>query len=120
MFAKLVVLVVMFGLCGAGLLAMRQSRLQSVHELTASRLRVRAHQEQLQRLKAEIASKTSPDALRQMFEARPEVLDSLRPAVDRQGLLPTPDAAFLEALDREAGAATPAVPGNDGWLGSDA
>jgi hypothetical protein len=98
-FAKLVVLILVVGLGGSGLLAMRQSRLQAAHELTAARLRLRTQAELLQRLRARIAQSTAPSVLREAFEQRPELLAGLRPAVDQRGLLPAPDWAF----DREAG-----------------
>jgi len=98
-FAKLVVLILVVGLGGSGLLAMRQSRLQAAHELTAARLRLRAQAEQLQRLRAQIAESTAPSVLREAFEQRPELLAGLRPAVDQRGLLPASDRAF----DPEAG-----------------
>lgn len=91
MFAKLVVLILVVGLGGSGLLAMRQSRLQAAHELTAARLRLRAQAEQLQRLRAQIAENTAPSVLREAFEQRPELLAGLRPAVDQRGLLPASD-----------------------------
>lgn len=93
MFAKLVVLILVVGLGGSGLLAMRQSRLQAAHELTAARLRLRAQDEHLQRLRAQIAEKTAPAVLRDAFNERPDLLAGLRPAVDQRGLLPAPDRA---------------------------
>ena len=62
MFAKLMALIVVLGLAGSGLLAMRQSRLQAAHELTAARLRLRQHEEHLQRVRAMIAERSSPAA----------------------------------------------------------
>jgi len=92
-FAKLVALILVLGLTGSGLLAMRQSRLQAAHELTAARLRLRQHEETLQRVRAMIAERASPAELRRAFEARPELLEGLEPSVDRRGMLPAPTIA---------------------------
>ena len=66
MFPKLVVLIVGVGVCGGSLLAMRQARVQMAHEMAESRLRVRALDEQLSRVRAEIADSVHPDRVEQM------------------------------------------------------
>lgn len=90
MFAKLVALILALGACGGGLLAMRQSRLQAAHELTAARLRLREHDERLLRLKAEIAERTTPPSVGWMLEeARlSNAVGPLDPVIDHPAELP--------------------------------
>ena len=64
MLAKLVVLIFVFGGCCGGVLALRQSRLQAVHEIAEARLRIREHDEHLRSLRADLARVTAPAALR--------------------------------------------------------
>ena len=61
MFAKLVALILCFGACGGGLLAMRQSRLQAAHELAEARLRVERHELRVRELRAQIAERITPE-----------------------------------------------------------
>ena len=53
---------------GAGVLSTRQSRLQAAHEVTAARLRIRAHDERLLTLRAQIAERVRPEAVRELLE----------------------------------------------------
>ncbi len=64
MFAKLAVLVVAIGACGCSLLALRQQRLQVASELTRAQLRIQAADERLWELRADIAMRTTPGAVR--------------------------------------------------------
>lgn len=89
--------VIALGLVGSGLLSTRQSRLQAGHEVTSARLRIRAHDERLLRLRADIAALVSPSAVREMMAKRGGMED-FTPAIDR--LAPLPDAVDrLELID---------------------
>ncbi len=90
MFAKLVALILALGACGGGTLAMRQSRLQAAHELTETRLRIREHEERLLRLRAEIASRTTPPAVGEMVAklAAAGAIDGLVSSSDNPAVLP--------------------------------
>ena len=110
MFAKLVALILAFGACGGGLLAMRQSRLQAAHELAEARLRLREHDERLLRLKAEIAARTTPPEIGQKLAHLRGV--ELVPAIDHPAELPVyfePMSIDVEwAPEAPGGATTPA------------
>lgn len=67
-FAKLVVLVLCLGGSAVGMLALRQSRLQSAHEAAEARLRMRTHAERTMDLRAEIARRVTPEALAVLAE----------------------------------------------------
>lgn len=69
MFAKLAIVIVSVGLCGATLLAYRQARIQTVHELTAARLDSESAEERGRRLAIQIAARTTPDAVSRAAEA---------------------------------------------------
>lgn len=69
MFAKLAIVIVSVGLCGATLLAYRQARIQMVHELTAARLDAEDAQERGRRLAIQIAARTTPEAVSQAAQA---------------------------------------------------
>lgn len=94
-FAKLVALILVLGASGGGLLAMRQSRLQSAHELAAARLRMREHEERLLRLRTEIIEETTPAAVGELV--RVEGVGPLEPAIDHVAefpvLVPGPEEA---------------------------
>lgn len=109
MFAKLCVLILVFGSCSGGVLAMRQSRLQAAHELAESRLRVREHEQRLRELRAQIAALSNPETVRAMTERSIDAL--LRPAQDGRVEL---DAS--ELFDETHGALAPArEPLDEGW-----
>lgn len=69
MFAKVAVLIACAGLGGSTLLAMRQARIQAVHELTAARLEAEAAEERARRLAIEIARLSTPERIRAAAEA---------------------------------------------------
>ncbi len=69
MLAKLVFLVLVLGVCSCALLATRQLRLQCGHDIATARLRIRAHDEELARLRAAVASGTTPHAVEQFLDA---------------------------------------------------
>ena len=82
MTAKLAVTIVAFGLMGAAMLSIRQSRLQAAHEVTEARLRLPVHDERLTALRVEIAER-----IRRTDELRPAIDETVpdRPAGDLPG-----------------------------------
>lgn len=68
MFWKAALVIVSLGACGCTLLALRQSRLQAAHELAEAQLRIRHHDEQLWRLRSEIAARVTPASVQLMAE----------------------------------------------------
>jgi hypothetical protein len=64
--AKLTVLVLGIAVCAGALLAARQMRMQAAHELTEARLRVMKHDNELFRLRAQIAGRITPEQIEQM------------------------------------------------------
>ncbi|MBX3363543.1 MAG: hypothetical protein KF866_02150 [Phycisphaeraceae bacterium] len=87
MLAKMMVLIVSAGACGAGVLALRQARLEAARELAESRLRVMAVEEQLARVRADIARRLHPANLHQMSET----LGPLTPIIRDQPAPAAPD-----------------------------
>ena len=75
--AKVAVVIVSIGASACGLLALRQSRLQAAHELTRSQFRIRAADERLWMLRAEIAKRVAPPEV----EAMAAGVDDLKPIV---------------------------------------
>ncbi len=63
MIARAGVAILAIGLTAAGVLALRQARLQAAHEMTQARLRAALLDEQLAELRATIALETTPEAL---------------------------------------------------------
>jgi len=87
-FGKLVFLIVSVGIIAGVLLVNRQLRIQSAHELANAQRRVAEHDRTLWRLRAEIASRVTPE--------RVQVLAS------RLGtLLPISDDRYVELVQRE-------------------
>lgn len=82
MTAKLAVTIVAFGLMGAALLSIRQSRLQAAHEVTEARLRLPVHDERLTALRVEIAGCVAPARVREMLEETGQA-DELAPLAER-------------------------------------
>lgn len=78
---KLVAVVLACGACGGGLLAARQARIQSAHELAEARLRMRQHRLELERIRNEIARLSVPAAVAQQIE-RTGMEEVLRPAAE--------------------------------------
>lgn len=64
--AKIALVIVSMAACGLALVAMRQLRAQSAHELAAARLRIVEADAQLLRIRAEIASRVSPSSIAEM------------------------------------------------------
>lgn len=61
-------LIIGVGACGAALLAMRQSQLESARELAEARLRVRVIEEELVKVRAEIARKVHPAVIDELID----------------------------------------------------
>lgn len=70
MFAKLVVLILVFGASGVGLLSVRQSRLQAVHEMAESRHRIRRLQEQGTEIRTMIVRSCTPQRVIALLKDR--------------------------------------------------
>ncbi|MCA9274784.1 MAG: hypothetical protein KDA29_02050 [Phycisphaerales bacterium] len=70
MFAKLVVLILVFGASGIGVLSVRQSRLQSVHEMAESRHSIRRLDEQAGEIRTMIAKSCTPQRVHAMIDDR--------------------------------------------------
>lgn len=66
MFAKIVVVIVSLGLCAAALLSLRQMRTQAAHELAEARLRVLQRDNELWRLRAQIAERVTPERIQEL------------------------------------------------------
>jgi hypothetical protein len=69
-FAKLVVLILVFGASGVGLLSVRQSRLQAVHEMAESRHRIRRLQEQGTEIRTMIVRSCTPQRVIDLLKDR--------------------------------------------------
>jgi len=92
-FAKLVVMILACGVCGGTLLSLRHARIQAAHEMAEARLRIRHHERELQRLRAEIALRITPEQV----EAMATMLGPLQPAVP-EGCPPPPEAWWLTPM----------------------
>lgn len=68
MFLKVAVMILALGLTAAGLLAVRQLRLQAVHESASIQRRIAEHDRQLWKLRGEIAFRLTPQRIRAMSE----------------------------------------------------
>ena len=66
MFAKIVVVILSLGLCAAALLSLRQMRTQAAHELAEARLRVLQRDNELWRLRAQIAEHVTPERIQEL------------------------------------------------------
>ncbi|TVQ63125.1 MAG: hypothetical protein EA378_02200 [Phycisphaerales bacterium] len=103
MFAKLVVTILACGACGGALLSVRHARLQAAHEMAEARLRIRHHERDLQRMRAEISMRITPEQV----EAMSVMLGPLQSAVP-EGCAPAPPAWWLpdqvaEQAERRSG-----------------
>lgn len=68
MFFKLAMVIVCGGVTGLVLLSLRQDRLQAANEFAEARLRVRMFNEQVSTIRAELATKITPDRIEEMAE----------------------------------------------------
>lgn len=88
MFGKLAFLILSVGVIAGVLLVNRQLRIQSAHELADAQRRVAQHDRTLWRLRAEIASRVTPE--------------HVQAAASRLGpLLPISQDRYLELVKRE-------------------
>lgn len=72
MFAKFVVLILVFGATGIGVLSVRQSRLQSVHEMAESRHRALQLNEQAGEIRTLIVRSCTPQRVHGLIESHGE------------------------------------------------
>ena len=93
MFGRIVATIAAMGLCASTLLMVRQLRTQAAHELAQTRLRIMEQENELRRLKAQIATRVSPENVKAMA-AR---LGSLKPI-----MLDAPGGASLSAASERA------------------
>lgn len=95
MVAKIAVVVVSLAACALALLAMRQLRTQSAHELAAARLRIIEADAQLLRVRAAIAQAAAPaaiaEAARELGPFEP-VMPEDDPPLAHPGLVRTPES----------------------------
>ncbi len=100
MFAKLVVLILVFGASGVGLLSVRQSRLQAVHEMAESRHRIRTLDEQNTEIRTMIVRSCTPQRVIELLEDRglytpasqaPARLNMIRQVLESSGHTPAAD-----------------------------
>lgn len=82
MVGKLSLVIVAVGGCACGLLAMRQARLQAGHEAAQAWLRIRAHDQRLLVLRAEIGRRVTPEAIEFMLREREAEIGSMQPIAD--------------------------------------
>lgn len=61
LFAKLALVVIGVGLCACALLTVRQLRMEAAHQLAQTRLRILERDSALQRLRAQIAARVTPE-----------------------------------------------------------
>lgn len=109
MFGKIVALILSLGIFACALLAVRQARIQAFHELTQTRLRIRAQDERLWELRTQIAARVTPDHIHEMAAARRK----LKPMLDERSETPLPLPAAQPLYDdqgRPAPATTPTTP----------
>lgn len=63
---KLGLVVLSIGVCALSMLVMRQSRLQAAHEVTQTQLRIQRADEQLWKMRADIAGLANPSRIREL------------------------------------------------------
>lgn len=79
MFAKIAFVTLSIGVCACTLLALRQSRLQAANELAEARLRVRAIDERVSLVRAEIARAVTPSEVERMADESGDLRGRLIP-----------------------------------------
>lgn len=72
MFVKLVFLILIFGGTGVGVLSVRQSRLQAVHEMAESRHRALQLNEQAGEIRSLIVRSSTPQRVHEIMESQGE------------------------------------------------
>lgn len=106
MFLKLVVLILVCGSSGVGLLSVRQSRLQAVHEMAEARHRIRNLNEQAGEVRSLIVRSSTPDRVMAML-GDPA---AYRHAIQHPARVDRPDALQTEVLVAEAQIEEPPAP----------
>ena len=113
MFAKLCVLIISTGLLACTLLALRQQRIEAVHQMAKINLRIMEADRGLARLRTDIAANLDP----QKIEVLAAKLGNLRPIEiqpARPGTLPAGrQPAFAQNTNRNALATVPTPGGDD-------
>ena len=92
MFPKLMAIILCLGATGAGLLVIRQQRIEACHEMVMIHNRLNEHERTLWRLESEISQRCRPDAIRASMKKlniawTPIELDAVHPAAARGGQL---------------------------------
>lgn len=82
MFGKSVLLIVAVGLSGAGLLALRQARIQAASELAAARLQIAGIERELQRVRAQIADRIAPAEVAAMIDRSQQLASVVGPRIE--------------------------------------
>jgi len=83
--ARVVFAIAVIGLTAAGVLSLRQARLQAAHELTQARLRAVLLEERIAERRAAVAAATAPDAVRPATREPIESGDAIEPEVAHGG-----------------------------------
>ena len=90
MFAKLLVIVVAVGWTAAALLVIRHQRLECAHERIQVYRDMVRHEQALWELRAELARRTTPDAVRALIKTLPIEWQAIPAAAPRDGAPATP------------------------------
>lgn len=102
MFAKLALLVLSIGACACVLLATRQLRIETANDLADARLRLMQRDNELWRVRAQIAARVTPERVREMASA----VGEMQPIV--AGLYPDPaDQESIHAAVTEGAGSGP-------------
>jgi len=114
MFGKLLLIILTAGGTAAGLLVIRQDRIETAHRMAQAHARILEHERALWQLRAEIAASCRPAAVREMIAPLPDswqaVPDPTNPrAATAPGLVSAP-AAPAPAI-ANPGALSAAEPG---------
>ena len=112
MFAKLIVLILVFGASGVGVLSVRQSRLQAVHEMAESRHRIRQLNEQAGEIRSMIVRSCTPQRVHRLLEEHgyytpasqaPADLQLVRSVIEAAPDIPTPELRSMRDEDLPPG-----------------
>ncbi len=140
-FLKLVVLILVLGSSGVGMLSVRQSRLQAVHEMAEARHRIRRLSEQAGEVRTLISQSCTPDRVHAMLtdpgayrpaihnpariELAPRTIEAMvdqgaqTPGTREPEPKPVPGPALAPAQDRVAQGETAPAPNAQGervWI----
>ncbi|HYD00322.1 MAG TPA: hypothetical protein VEB22_03780 [Phycisphaerales bacterium] len=107
MFAKLCVLIISAGLLACTLLALRQQRIEAVHQMAKVNLRIMEADRGLARLRTEIAANLEPKRIEELA-SKLGTLRAIELAPTRPGTMPAGrQPAFAHNTRRTAAAPTP-------------